>query len=142
MSKCRNLISRFLAWDVGLGDKALFWEDSWDGLPPIPSSPTHDRLKRILSSVWGDKVKDYKIKYESEGIQKWRWRQVEQLGLDPDLVIAFEKILSERSIKQSENPDYLIWAGSKDGRYSVKQGYKALVNTQGWKSVEIPLKLC
>lgn len=28
MSKCQKLISKFLTWDVGLGDKALFWEDS------------------------------------------------------------------------------------------------------------------
>ena len=128
MSNYRELISKFLTWDVGLGDKALFWEDSWDGLSPIPSSPHHDRLKRILSSTWGDKVKDYKIKNVSDGTYKWRWRQVDDLGLDPELVNAFEKILFERSIRQLESLDCLIWAGSKDGRYSVKQGYKALVN--------------
>ena len=131
-----------MTWDVGLGDKALFLEDSWDGFPPIPSTPSHKRLKRILSEVWGDKVIDYKVKYDLDGIQKWRWHQVESLGLDPDLVKAFKEITSERCIKQLERSDSLIWEGSKDGRYIVKQGYKVLVNSQSWKKVEMPLKLC
>ena len=67
---------------------------------------------------------------------------MEGLGLDPELVKAFNEIISERGNKQSERSDSLIWVGSKDGRYSVKQGYKVLVNAHSWKIVEVPLKLC
>ena len=67
MSKCQKIISKFLTWDVGLGDKALFWEDSWDELPLIESSPSNDTLKQRLTSLWGSKVKDYKIKEVSDG---------------------------------------------------------------------------
>ena len=109
MVNCRGLTGKFFTWDVGLGDRALFWEDSWDGFPPITSTPFHDRLKKILLSAWGDKVIDYKVKYDSDGIQKWRWCQVEGLGLDLELVKAFEKIISERCIKHLERSNFLIW---------------------------------
>ena len=59
-------------------------------------------------------MSDYIIKYDSDGSQKRKWRQVEELGLDLELVKDYEKIISERS-------DCLIWAGSKDGRYSVNK---------------------
>ena len=36
----------------------------------------------------------------------------------------------------------MIWAGAKDRIYSVKQGYKAIIYSLQWNSVEIPLKLC
>ena len=113
-----------------MGDKALFWEDSWDGCPLISSSPILVNPKNRLISLWGDKVKDYKIKTFSKGSHQWIWRSLDGLGLDPDSVKAFEKILSDRNIKQSERNDDLIWASSMDGKYSVKNVYKALVHSE------------
>ena len=118
-----------------------FWKDSWDNNSLIPSSPCHDNLKIKLTSLWGDKVKNYKIKICSDGFQQWRWLPVDGLGLDPDSIKAYEKIVSERCIKQSKRFDDLIWVGSKDGKYSVKLCYKALIHSQCWKLVEMPLKL-
>ena len=37
MVKSRNLITKYLTWDLGKGEEALFWEDSWNGLPPLTS---------------------------------------------------------------------------------------------------------
>jgi hypothetical protein len=50
MLNCRDLIGKFLTWDVGVGDKALFWEDSWDGHPPIVSKSYPKHLKEVLIS--------------------------------------------------------------------------------------------
>ena len=58
MSKCQTIINKYLMSDVAAGDKALFWEDSWDGCPPIQSSPILDNLKTRLKSLWGCRVKD------------------------------------------------------------------------------------
>ena len=38
--------------------------------------------------------------------------------------------------------DKLIWAASKDGRYNVKNGYKAIIQSQRWEEEYTPLKLC
>ena len=64
------------------------------------------------------------------------------LDLDLDSVAAYGKIISDRKVKQAEKSDNLIWAGSKDGIYSVKQGYQVIIHSQHWNSIEIPLKLC
>ena len=55
---------------MGLGDKALFWDDSWDDLPPISVSPFPKDLKEKLVYLWGDKVGDYKTKISLEGSQQ------------------------------------------------------------------------
>lgn len=142
MSKCQKIISKYLTWEVVAGNKALFWEDSWDGHPPIQSSPTIDSLKARLSPLWGNKVEDYKIKVTSNGNLRWRWRSLDGLELDSELVEMYDKIIANRNIKQSERSDRLIWVGAKDGIYNVKQGYKAIIHSLQWNSIEIPLKLC
>lgn len=142
ISKCRGIINKYLTWDVAAGDKALFWEDSWDGHPPIQASSNLENLITKLKSLWGNKIKDYKVKVASDGELSWRWKNMHGLDLDPDSVAAFEKIISTRKIKQSEMTDRLIWAREKDGIYSVKQGYQAIIHSQQWNAVEIPLKVC
>lgn len=48
MVKCHHLVSNYLTWDIGKGDDALFWEDSWDGLPPIDNNLIPRNLKEKL----------------------------------------------------------------------------------------------
>ena len=119
--------------------KPLFWDDSWDNLPQISVSPFPEDLKEKLVSLWGDKLGNYKTKISLEGTQRWVWRSVEGLGLDSLSSEAYEKILLARKIKQVERKDELIWVVSNDERYSVRNGYKALVHSQSWEKVEIPL---
>ena len=55
MIKFHHLLCKYLTWDVSKGDEALFWEDSWDGHPPLdPSSFLRD-LKEKLVNLWGRK---------------------------------------------------------------------------------------
>lgn len=58
MTSCRNLIGNYLTWDVGKGESALFWEDSWDGYPPLGREPTLGNLKTKMCNCWGSKVSD------------------------------------------------------------------------------------
>ena len=51
MLKCRPLISKYLTWAVGKGNEALFWEDSWDGHPPLHRHHKIKDLKDNLSSL-------------------------------------------------------------------------------------------
>ena len=52
----RHLITKYLSWDLGRGQEALFWEDSWDGEPPIDSLGLPDDCKNLLTNLWGSKV--------------------------------------------------------------------------------------
>ena len=142
MSKCRHLVSKFLTWDVGNGKKALFWDDSWDGRPPIANGPIPAGLKHKLCSLWGKRVIDYKTTTISGNKTIWRWKSGDGINLSPEELLAFNEIISSRTIKQSEREDKLIWAASNDGNYRVKVGYKALLNSKEWERVELPLSLC
>ena len=55
---------------------------------------------------------------------------------------AFERIIRERKVNQMERVDKLIWGASKDGKYYVKKGCNLIIQSQRWKEVEMPLKLC
>ena len=43
---------------------------------------------------------------------------------------------------QSNKRDTLIWVASNNGKYNVKNGYKAILEANRSKSMDIPLKLC
>ena len=56
---CWHLITKYLTWDIGRGDEVLFWEDSWNGHPPINLSKVTPEAKIHLKTIWGSKVKNY-----------------------------------------------------------------------------------
>lgn len=65
--KCRALISKYITWDTRRGEDALFWEDSWDGLPPMDSLGILTNVKNTLVNLWGTKVSNFKyLKEENE----------------------------------------------------------------------------
>lgn len=130
MVKCRNLVGKYLMWDVGKGNETLFWEDSWDGHPPIDSSPFPGGLKEKLINLWGSRVCDYKIKVSSDEFSGWIWKPLKEIDLDPAAIKAYEEIIQRRKVKQLERRDKLIWAASNDKRYNVKNGYEAFINSK------------
>ena len=67
---------------------------------------------------------------------------MENTYVEPTVKKAYEKIIQKRKIKQLERNDKLIWVASKDGRYSVKNGYRVITHSKRWEEVNIPLKLC
>jgi hypothetical protein len=142
IAKRKPLISKYLTWDVGNGQEALFWEDSWDGHPPLDKLGIPNSCKDSLTKLWGTKVSDYKTCIMTNVGIKWIWKSVDNLALDPTAKEVYKKIIHKRRIKQIDREDKLVWAASKEGRYSVKEGYKSIVNSHKWEEVDIPLNLC
>ena len=98
--------------------------------------------KEKFITLWGGKVNDYKtMKTTNEG-SKWEWKSIENLDMDPTVKEVFGKIIHKRKIKQVDRKDNLIWEASKEGKYSVIEGYRAIINSQRWEEVNIPLNLC
>lgn len=46
------IISKYVTWDIGKGEEALFWEDSWDDLPPLDSLNVLVNIKNTLVNLW------------------------------------------------------------------------------------------
>ena len=74
--------------------------------------------------------------------QKWTWKSIENLNLDTSVKKAYHDIISHKPIKQIDRKDKLIWAASNFGNYIVKEGYNAIICSQQWEAVNIPLNLC
>ena len=108
---------------MGKGEEALFYEDSWDGHPPIDNMGLPNSSKELFINLWGSKVSDYKIMKSTSDGTKWEWKSIEKLDIDPTVKKKdSRKIIHKRRIKKVDRKDNLIWAASKEGRYSVKEG--------------------
>ena len=142
MTMCRDLVCKYLTWDVGKGEDALFCFYSWDGHPLIDNKHVVGSLKEKLTSRWGRKVSDYITNISMGDHSDWIQKPPEDAELDLVEIEAYNNIIQDRKIKQFDRNDKLIWVGTNNGKYSVKNGYKALINSKRWKDVEIPLKLC
>lgn len=105
MVKCCELIGKYLTWDVGKGDSALFWEDSWDGLPPLGRASSLESLKTKLISRWGSKVSDYRSKNIKGDLVEWYWKPIKEIENDPAIIKEYEKLVLSRNIKHSNRED-------------------------------------
>ena len=54
----RSLIQQHAFWEIRNGESALFWQDSWQQLPPLAETESLHPLKRKLQQYDLQKVKD------------------------------------------------------------------------------------
>lgn len=80
MMHCRPLMANNLTWDIGLGQDALFWEDSLDGIPAPDSANLPINMKNTLSTFWR-RVSDYKVKTNDNQYGGWQWKPLEDATL-------------------------------------------------------------
>ena len=87
------MISKYVTWDVGRGDEALFWEDSQDEQPPLINLNILDNAINVLSNLWGSKVSDYKTLKKIDGEDKWVWKTLENVNITLEEKVHFEEAL-------------------------------------------------
>ena len=136
------MITKYLTWDVGNREDALFWEDSWNGYPPLISTNISPEVISLLKTLRGNKVKDYIEESDSGSDNKWKWKTLPEEGINLSEKEKIEHILKNRIISLKDREDKLIWAASKDGCYKVKEGYRMITNSQNWEVSTLPLDLC
>lgn len=59
MMDSRNLISKYVSWEINNGLSANLWTDSWCGYPPIAQLDNMANIMDIAISHWGIKLSDY-----------------------------------------------------------------------------------
>lgn len=99
----------------------------------------------MLKDLWGRYLKDCIECPGEDYALRWRWKDLD----DTLLIEAKQKqnkklrgILASRQLTIKKGGDRLIWLGSNNGEYKVKDGYVELINSQQWERIEIPLHLC
>ena len=66
------------------------------------------------------------MEYVSEFSKKIVWKDPNKLPLSFQEINQFQNVLNSISVYFSDVQDRIFWAPAKDGKYSVKEGYKIL----------------
>lgn len=127
LCKCRSVILPHLSWIVHNGRKVRFWEEFWNGHPPLVNSRDLTPLISTLSSLWGVFVANYfEIEY-SGNLKVAKWKSIEFLDIDQNVKLEYENMLGERVIILSDANDELIQTRNISGKYTIKDGYNYLL---------------
>ncbi|XP_059077196.1 uncharacterized protein LOC131876295 [Cryptomeria japonica] len=129
LKKGAQLIKEGLFWICNRGSEALFWQDSWDGHPPILSSfPQLQPLCNIFSDAGWIKVEHFKtVKRTSQAtVACWKDPQEWPLGGSDEDRDVLVRILKDRLCSSLNGRDVLAWSPSPKGKFIVAQGYARL----------------
>eukprot|EP00253_Pinus_taeda_P033955 PITA_33955 len=130
------VIEKGIAWKVGDGKNVRIGRDPWVGCNQTYAlSPgilrhldrkgiyTLNQVEKVgLSTLWGQ-----------------AWKSAVDLGLDfrwHHEWSSFIEELHRSNVRIKSEPDVLLWAHSKSGNYSPKEGYAFLMDQKGWQEPE------
>lgn len=142
MMDCRNIISNKLTWNLGKGDKALFWSDSWGGFPILQHQDNLESSIALLVSIWGRYVKDYISPLEGDLAMGRSWRSLDQVNIPAREKLLLRDILEKRMVIFNLGSDSMVWDGSKSREYSSKDGYNVLLNQYLSSATMVSIALC
>ena len=106
----RSVITSGIRWRIGNGERINMWKDPWikDNLSFKPTTLVTDGMVDLkVSTLW------------SHEMHCWNEGLLKEL-LNDQVVKAISKML----LPYTTTVDKLIWTFTKDGRYSVKSGYR------------------
>ena len=59
MLECRPIVTNHLSWQIGNGESASFWHDSWNGLGKMDEQEGLDNMISIMEELWGSTLDNY-----------------------------------------------------------------------------------
>jgi hypothetical protein len=108
----------------GLGDRILFWHDSWCGMIPLKS------LFLVLFSCSSDKSASLEslLSRPVEGDSRvWNFSFTQDFNdWEMDEVLSFFNLIHSK-IQNNEGPDVMKWTLRQHGRFEAKSFYQALI---------------
>lgn len=119
VTKVWNFFLASVCWKVRDGGSANFWEENW-----LPSfGPL---IQRAMLDIEGN-YRNWKVKdvMSIDGC----WNRVLMQTVLPNEVC--EAIFKEATPSLDKGPDIILWNHEKDGRFSTKSAYRALLSSQG-----------
>ncbi|KAH9300825.1 hypothetical protein KI387_012408, partial [Taxus chinensis] len=115
----------YVSWFVNNGARVNFWEDCWNGCPPLNLVSSLNSTMNKTRASWGPFVANYF--QHPDGSPSWSWKDPSPLEVPPSACsILAEEILLRRA-SYRDYKDHLLWLGSVSGIYSVKEGYRSLL---------------
>ena len=121
----RKIIVDYISWEVNNGISINFWNDSLNGKIPLSKSGISLNIIHVVKTHWGLQLNQY-VDYVSEFSKKIVWKDPSKLPLSRQEINQFQNVLNSSSLYFCDAQDRIFWAPAKDGKYSVKEGYKFL----------------
>ena len=112
--RARDLIKKGMVWRIGDGSHVNIWTDNW-----LPVEHHHKVISPHPSGTHLAKVSDL-IQTSS---RRWNQQLVQSTFLPLDASAIMGIPLCERP-----QQDTLVWGGTQNGRYSVRSGYRLLMD--------------
>ena len=107
----------------------MFWQDSWDGHPPMISSfPQLRPLCHTFTNVGWFKVENFKTVKHLGQVEVTCWKDSQEWpvrGSDEDHALLAH-VLENRFCSSLKGRDVLAWDPSPKGKFLVAQGYVVL----------------
>ena len=64
MMSSKDIVCNYVTWEFHSGEKVKFWEDSWNGFPPLCRQEKLDEARQVLKAEWGSSFWDYVLAIE------------------------------------------------------------------------------
>lgn len=109
MTDSRHVILDYVSWEINNGRRALFWEDSWNGLPPLAATQEFSYFIQIFKDNWGDRVVDYVSQVDPLS-NKVNWKDPSNLPIPDNIALLFNQAISDRDVFFLEQEDKIFWA--------------------------------
>lgn len=128
MMSSKDIVCNYVTLEIHSGEKVKFWEDSWNGFPPLCRQEKLDEACQVLKAEWGSSFWDYVFTIEIHS-RRVLWKEPPtHLPSQPSL-LSLRDFLAERIFFLSNREDIVIWAPTKGGDYSIKEHYYGLRKT-------------
>jgi hypothetical protein len=102
----RPLIQQHAFWEIRNGESALFWQDSWQQLPPLEDMEILNNIKTKLQQGRLQRVNDFWIPTQDrQSWRKWKTTSTElQITEEIDL-LPWQECMQSRKIPSKEGSD-------------------------------------
>lgn len=114
--KGRDIIRRGMRWRIGDGSSVQIYQDRW--LPAFD----HDIITSTILDITSDATVSILIDHD---LCRWREDEVDRLFIQEEA-----SIIKAIPLSFSNKSDMVFWPRSHDGVYSVKSGYKMLMELE------------
>ena len=64
MMSSKDIVCNYVTWEIHSGEKVKFWEDSWNGFPPLCRQEKLVEARQVLKAEWGSSFWDYVLEIE------------------------------------------------------------------------------
>jgi exonuclease III len=138
----RQLVTQHAFWEIGNGETALFWQDSWQQWPALNAEEWSHDICAQTTGMGLTKVADYWQNNHAE--DTWRYWHIDRgrINLAQHIDLApLQEALAKRKIPLRDGEDILRWGYRPQGSFTTQEAYQlktkidSTIDTEIWGKI-------